>query len=97
MIPVQIKITDKKNLRINWDDDSESLIEIKKLRRFCPCATCVSEREQQGKYYIPLISEEQAIIKTIEQVGNYAIGITWKDGHNTGIYEYGFLKKLSEE
>lgn len=97
MIPVQIKITDKKNLRINWDDDSESLIEIKKLRRFCPCATCVSEREQQGKYYIPLISEEQAIIKTIEQVGNYAIGITWKDGHNTGIYEYGFLKKLSED
>ncbi len=97
MIPVQIKITDKKNLKINWDDDSESLIEIKKLRRFCPCATCVSEREEQGKYYIPLISEEQTIIKNIEQVGNYAIGITWKDGHNTGIYEYGFLRKLSEE
>ncbi|MEJ2616480.1 MAG: DUF971 domain-containing protein [Ignavibacteriaceae bacterium] len=97
MIPVQIKITEKKNLKINWDDDSESLIEIKKLRRFCPCATCVSEREEQGKYYIPLISEEQTIIKNIEQVGNYAIGITWKDGHNTGIYEYGFLRKLSEE
>jgi DUF971 family protein len=97
MIPVQIKISDEKNLKINWDDDSKSLIEIKKLRRFCPCATCVSEREEQGKYYIPLISEEQTIIKNIEQVGNYAIGITWKDGHNTGIYEYSFLRKLSEE
>lgn len=97
MIPVQIKVTGKKHLKIIWDDDSESLIEIKKLRRYCPCATCVSEREEQGKYYIPLISEEQTIIKNIEQVGNYAIGITWKDGHNTGIYEYGFLRKLSEE
>ena len=97
MSPVQIKITEKKNLKIKWDDDSESLIEIKILRRFCPCATCVSEREAQGKYYIPLISEDQTNIINIEQVGNYAIGITWKDGHNTGIYEYGFLRKLSEE
>jgi DUF971 family protein len=97
MIPVQIKITEKKNLKIKWDDDSESLIEIKKLRRFCPCATCVSEREKQGKYYIPLISEEQSNIRNIVQVGNYAVGITWKDGHNTGIYEYGFLRKLSNE
>ncbi|MFZ0454708.1 MAG: DUF971 domain-containing protein [Ignavibacteriaceae bacterium] len=96
MVPVQIKIAEKKNLKIKWDDDSESLIEIKKLRRFCPCATCASEREEQGKYYIPLISEDQTSIKNIEQVGNYAIGITWKDGHNTGIYEYGFLRKLSE-
>ena len=97
MSPVQIKITERKNLKIKWDDDSESLIEIKKLRRFCPCAACVSEREEQGKYYIPLISDDQINIKNIEQVGNYAIGITWKDGHNTGIYEYGFLRKLSEE
>jgi DUF971 family protein len=97
MVPVQIKIFEKKNLNIKWDDGSESLIEIKKLRKFCPCATCVTEREGQGKYYIPIASEAQINIKNIEQVGNYAIGITWKDGHNTGIYEYSFLRKLSEE
>jgi DUF971 family protein len=97
MVPVQIKITENHNLKIKWDDDSESLIDINKLRRFCPCATCVSEREKQGKYYIPLISEDQTSIKNIEQVGSYAIGIMWKDGHNTGIYEYSFLRKLSEE
>ena len=59
MIPVQIKISEKKDLKIKWDDDSESLIEIKKLRRFCPCATCVAEREEQGKYYIPLIMQSE--------------------------------------
>ncbi len=97
MVPVQIKITEKKNLSIKWDDGSESLIEIKKLRKFCPCATCVSEREEHGKFYIPIVSDDQIKIKSIEQVGSYAIGITWKDGHNTGIYEYGFLRKLSGE
>jgi DUF971 family protein len=97
MVPVQIKITEKKNLYIKWDDGSESVIEIKKLRKFCPCATCVTGRQEQGKYYIPIVSEDQTKIKNIQQVGSYAIGITWKDGHNTGIYEYSFLKKLSEE
>ena len=97
MVPVQIKITEKKNLKIKWDDNSDSLIEIRKLRLFCPCATCVSEREEQGKFYIPLISDNQTNIKNIEQIGSYAIGITWKDGHNTGIYEYNYLRKLSEE
>jgi DUF971 family protein len=97
MVPIRIRIIEKKNLSIKWDDDSESLIEIKKLRKFCPCATCVTEREEQSKYYIPIIAEQQSKIKNIQQVGSYAIGITWMDGHNTGIYEYGFLKKLSEE
>ncbi len=97
MLPVQIKIAEKKNLKIKWDDGSDSLIEIKKLRKLCPCATCVTEREKQGKFYIPIVSGDQAYIKNIEQVGNYAIGITWKDGHSTGIYEYSFLRKLSGE
>ena len=97
MVPVQIKITGKKNLNIKWDDGSESIIENKNLRKFCPCATCAAEREEHGNYYIPIVSEGQTDIKNIRQVGSYAIGITWKDGHNTGIYEYHFLKKLSEE
>jgi DUF971 family protein len=96
MVPVQIKIFEKKNLNLKWDDGSESIIEIQKLRKFCPCAICVTEREEHGKYYIPIVTEEQTRIKNIQQVGSYAIGITWKDGHNTGIYEYNFLKKLSE-
>jgi len=97
MLPVKIKLSGQKDLKIRWDDGSESIIEIKKLRKFCPCATCVSELEEQDKFYIPIVSEDQTKIKSIEQVGSYAIGITWMDGHNTGIYEYSFLKALSEE
>ncbi len=97
MVPVQIKIIEKKKLNIKWDDGSESSIEIPKLRKFCPCATCAAEKDEQSKYYIPIVSVEQTKIKDIYPVGSYAIGITWKDGHNTGIYEYGFLKELSDK
>lgn len=97
MHPVKIKIVDKKNLLIIWDDKEEELLELKMLRKSCPCATCLAERDKQSKMYIPIFADNQITVKTINQVGKYAIQITWNDGHSTGIYEYPFLKNLSEK
>jgi DUF971 family protein len=97
MEPVQIKLLEKKKLYIKWDDDSESLIKLETLRKLCPCATCVTERERQSKTYIPILNKIQIEISGINQVGSYAVSITWKDGHNTGIYEFSYLKKLGED
>lgn len=96
MHPKRIRLIDKKKLLIIWDDGNESVLELSELRKRCPCATCLAEREKQGKKYIPLFAENQITIKSIDQAGNYAVQITWNDGHNTGIYEYHFLKKFSE-
>src|SRR5574338_832672 len=95
MYPVKIKLIDQKKLLIIWDDGKEDSIDLKELRKNCPCATCLSEREKQSKMYIPLFAENQITIKSIDQVGNYAIQINWNDGHNSGIYEYSFLKNYS--
>jgi len=96
MIPVKISIKEKQSLYIKWDDGSESLIGLKKLRRLCPCATCVALRETQSKTFIPIFGENQITISNISKVGKYAISVSWQDGHNTGIYEFPFLKFLSE-
>jgi len=96
MHPSKIRLIEKKRLLIVWDDGSESVLELRELRKRCPCATCLAERDKQSKMYIPLFSENQVTVKSINQVGNYAIQITWNDGHNTGIYEYNFLKRFSE-
>jgi DUF971 family protein len=37
------------------------------------------------------------LVKDIQTVGGYAIQITWKDDHNTGIYTWEYLRKLDEE
>lgn len=95
MQPVQIKLIDKKKLYIKWNDDSESEIGLEKLRKLCPCATCLTDREKQSTSYIPILMENQVKVTNINQVGSYAISVTWKDGHNTGIYEYPYLKKLA--
>jgi DUF971 family protein len=96
MHPIKIKLVEKKKLLIIWDDENESVLELRDLRKRCPCATCLAERDKQSKMYIPLFAENQVTVKSINQVGNYAVQITWNDGHYTGIYEYNFLKNFSE-
>jgi DUF971 family protein len=95
MLPVKIKVIEKKELQIFWDDGSEDLLNLRELRKFCPCATCLTERDKQSKMYIPLFAENQVTVKSINQVGKYAIQINWNDGHSTGIYEYMFLKNFT--
>jgi DUF971 family protein len=97
MTPLKIKLVEKKNLLIIWDNGNKSEIELRELRKRCPCATCLAEREKKSKMYIPLFAENQVSVKSIDQVGNYAVQITWNDGHNTGIFEYQFLKNFSEK
>jgi len=99
MNPKQIKIVDKTKLFIKWNDDSESIISLRYLRNECPCANCKGETILFKTYRPEKKSEESPgmnKIKNIETVGGYAIQIGWGDGHNTGIYTWDYLKKLSD-
>ena len=99
MVPKTIKIKDKSFLEILWEDESKSSIGLKYLRDECPCATCKGETVLLKTYRPPaktMITPEMFIIKNIETVGEYAIQITWKDGHNTGIYTYDYLRELDK-
>ena len=40
------------------------------------------------------IIQAKGRIKKIEKVGNYAIRISFSDGHNTGIYSWEFLYEV---
>lgn len=100
MNPKQIKITDDKQLQIIWDDDTQSIISLKYLRDECPCANCKGEtilfktmRPARVKFDSPGKYE----IRNIEVVGGYAAKISWRDGHDTGIYSWEYLKLLGND
>lgn len=100
MVPKQIKILKKVDLFLKWDDNSESKIDLKYLRDECPCAGCKGETVLLKTYRPPKPvskSPEMYQIKDIITVGGYAIQITWKDGHNTGIYTWDYLKQLERD
>lgn len=94
MKPVQIKLVPNEKLFIKWDDGEEQIIALQMMRRMCPCATCMAEKDKESPTYIPLYSFDQLKVEKISVVGSYAISIAWKDGHNTGIYEFPYLKRL---
>lgn len=86
-------------LRINWQDGAISKLPLALLRKHCPCAGCRTEKEQQSRTLLPVLKSAPA--EMIEAsgghlVGNYALQIDWSDGHNTGIYDFRYLRQLSD-
>jgi DUF971 family protein len=74
---------------VAWEDGHESVFPLDYLRSWCPCAMCQGH-EPQAKY---LDLHDQQLVH-VEGVGNYAVSLTWQDGHNTGIYSFRLLRAL---
>ena len=96
MRPLKIKVRDKEYLDIKWSNGDLKSIKLSNLRHNCPCAICNAEKEEWGSKYIPIYTKDQLTITKITSVGTYAVNIEWKDGHNTGIYDFEYLYKLLE-
>ncbi|MGB9770758.1 MAG: DUF971 domain-containing protein [Candidatus Kapaibacteriota bacterium] len=99
MEPVEIKKIDNDKLQITWVDGFCSTISLKDLRDNCPCASCQGEQVGFKKFEpikLETISPGKYEIQSIEPVGNYALQIVWRDGHDTGIYSFEYLRNLME-
>lgn len=83
-------------LAIQWNDASESYLALEPLRRACPCASCGGEPDVLGRVIRPHVSYAPASFELVgwNVVGGYALQPQWRDGHNTGIYSYPFLRRL---
>ncbi len=101
--PEHIAISKSRGIQIDWKDGHHSSYSLQYLRDECPCATCagthgtVPYKEQKKaeaqnnpfQMYKPVLK-----MAGVEEVGNYAIRITWNDGHNSGIYSWDHLRSI---
>lgn len=99
--PVELDLDRTSGLRIRWTDALDTVIPLVELRRACPCASCRSEREQQAPGRLRVLAaparESDALrVEHAELAGRYALRVTWADGHDTGIYDFGLLRELGE-
>jgi DUF971 family protein len=90
--PLEIEKKDAGTLRILWDDGHESLLRFARLRSECPCASCNTRPRQPPALQLVGTGAPRGL----EAVGNYAIQITWSDGHASGIYSWEALRRLCE-
>lgn len=97
----------EQGVSLTWNDGTSQFIKSEILRRNCPCAGCREARGDSShaqpltpkKSMLKVIdasAEEQTSLTRVWAVGNYAVGMEWKDGHSTGIYSYGYLKELGD-
>ena len=100
--PVELIQPDEETLEIRWSDGQLRRYTVRDLRDACPCATCREKRNAPPPPAgtLPVISAEEARplrVTGMKPIGNYAYGIDFTDGHDTGIYEFSLLRELGEE
>jgi DUF971 family protein len=76
-------------VEIDFEDGHTAKLPNEQLRGYCPCATCQGHGGD-----INFVEGANAELGEIEQVGNYALRLTWGDGHDTGIYTFRYLRAL---
>ena len=84
-------------LAIRWADGVESYLPLERLRRACPCASCGGEPDVLGNISRPNVSYTVSSFELAgwQLVGGYALQPRWGDGHNTGLYSFQYLRRLT--
>ena len=77
-------------LEVAWPDARFDL-PAELLRVFSPSAEVRGHSEQER---VLQTGKKNVGIKTIDAIGNYAIRITFDDGHDSGIYAWDYLYDL---
>jgi len=92
--PTEIRLSaDKRRLTVSFDDGRSFPLEAELLRVLSPSAEVQGHSPEQ-RQTVP--GKQDVEIMTVEPVGNYAVRLTFDDGHNTGIYSWRYLRSLGE-
>jgi DUF971 family protein len=81
---------------IDWSDGQTTRYAHLTLRGLCPCAQC--QGHDRGIRWLESVEKASKLVlelREIEQVGNYAVGLAWADGHTGGIYSFEYLRDLA--
>lgn len=99
--PVAIDLKKDRGLTLQWADGSTSYYSIAHLRRMSPSAEARELRKELASNPLTVLPASSAsgsggalVATDAELVGNYALRITFSDGHHTGIYSWDYLRAI---
>ena len=102
---VKVHVKTGAGVDITWADGHASHYDFAYLREECPCATCNDERGKKEAFAATAAPGSSAFpalpmfkpkprAEAANVVGNYAVQISFTDGHSTGIYSYDLLRSI---
>jgi len=93
--PTQIKLRRAENLlEIKFEDGTEISLPAEYLRVHSPSAEVQGHGPGQQ---VLIAGKKQVAITAIVPTGNYAIRLSFSDGHDTGIFSWEYLQRLGRE
>jgi DUF971 family protein len=90
--PRTITRSDPRRIEFEWDDGERTVLTAAELRSICPCAACVDELSGV-RTHDPAAVPPDLVHQDVRLVGNYALTMTFSDGHRTGIYPFAMLRE----
>jgi DUF971 family protein len=100
--PTNIDLKKDKGLTIAWDDGSTSYVSVARLRKMSPSADMRELRGQMQSNPLTVLPASASrsgplTVTHAQVVGNYALRLTFSDGHSTGVYTWEYLRELAME
>jgi DUF971 family protein len=93
--PTEIRVNRaNRTLDVTFDDGASFALPAELLRVESPSAEVQGHTPEQKRI---VAGRRHVGIVGIEAVGNYAVRLTFDDGHDTGIYAWEYLYRLGRE
>ena len=90
--PSEIKLRRRSRvLEVAWADGLRYSLSFEYLRVHSPSAEVQGHGPGQD---VLQIAKENVVLKGVEPVGNYAVRLSFDDGHDTGLYTWKYLAEL---
>ncbi len=90
--PTELRLTQAgRVLRVSFDDGTTLELAAELLRVSSPSAEVKGHAPGQRK---TVSGKRHVAISGVEAVGNYAVKLTFDDGHDTGLFTWAFLHDL---
>ena len=93
--PTEIRLAkDRKTLTVRFDDGADFALAAEYLRVLTPSAEARGHGAGERK---TVYGKRAVTIAAVAPVGNYAVRLTFDDGHDTGLFSWTYLRELGEE
>ncbi len=93
--PTEIRLRkDRRSLAVQFDDGVTHELPAEMLRVLSPSAEVQGHSPEQRQ---TVGGKRDVSIAALDPVGNYAVRITFDDGHNTGLFTWVYLRQLGDE
>jgi DUF971 family protein len=94
-VPVEIKLRQRSRvLEVSFDDGSRFELPFEYLRVHSPSAEVQGHSPDQR---VLVVGKQHVGVRAVDPVGQYAVKLSFDDGHDTGLYTWKYLYQLGSQ